>query len=183
MRVFYSLSVLALTLSACSQKAPTPNEADSAEAVVEETPAAALDRMDERAPVPLMPMMALHQKEHMRDHLVAVQEIVLALAEADFEGVEKAAGRIGFSEQMGRMCTHMGAGAKGFTEQGLDFHHTADRIALAAKERNSRKILEELGATLKTCTSCHSAWKQRVVSEAEWQELTGSKPPMQAAQD
>jgi DNA-binding MarR family transcriptional regulator len=40
----------------------------------------ALDRMDTRAPVPLLPMMANHQKQNMRDHLVAVQEIVAALA-------------------------------------------------------------------------------------------------------
>jgi hypothetical protein len=32
--------------------------------------------MDKRAPIPLTPMMAEHQKGMMRDHLVAVQEIV-----------------------------------------------------------------------------------------------------------
>jgi hypothetical protein len=62
----------------------------------------ALDRLDTRAPVPPLPMMANHQKQNMRDHLVAVQEITAALATDDFPAIERAAGRIGFSEQMGQ---------------------------------------------------------------------------------
>ena len=41
--------------------------------------AALLDSMDTRVPVPLLPMMANHQKQNMRDHLHAVQEIVGAV--------------------------------------------------------------------------------------------------------
>ena len=73
--------------------------------------------MDTRTPVPLLPMMADHQKRNMRDHLLAVQEIVAALAADNFAAVERSAGRIGYSEQMGQMCVHMGAGAPGFTER------------------------------------------------------------------
>jgi len=94
----------------------------------------ALDRLDTRIAVPLLPMMANHQKQNMRDHLVAVQEIVLAAASDDFDAVERAAGRMGYSEQMGQMCSHMGAGAPGFTEQALTFHHTADTIVTAARQ-------------------------------------------------
>lgn len=137
--------------------------------------------MDTRAPVPLLPMMANHQKQNMRDHLVAVQEIVAALATDDFAGVERAAGRIGFSEQMGQMCTHMGAGAPGFTEQALNFHHTADRISAAARDRDRARVMTELGATLQTCTSCHAAWKQQVVDEPTWTRLTPSTPPTHGA--
>lgn len=39
-----------------------------------------LDKMDTRRPLPLLPMMANHQKLNMRDHLLAVQEIIAALA-------------------------------------------------------------------------------------------------------
>jgi hypothetical protein len=139
-------------------------------------------RQDGRArPVPLLPMMANHQKQNMRDHLVAVQEIVAAIATDDFAGVERAAGRIGFSEQMGQMCTHMGAGASGFTEQALNFHHTADRIGAAARDRDRARVLAELGATLQTCTSCHAAWKQQVVDEPTWMRLTLSAPPTHGA--
>jgi len=170
-------------LAACSRDAPpTPATTATAPATPAVTSAPdALDRMDTRAPVPLLPMMANHQKQNMRDHLVAVQEIVAALATDDFPSIERAAGRIGFSEQMGQMCTHMGAGAPGFTEQALNFHHTADRITAAAHDRDRARVLTELGATLQTCTSCHAAWKQQVVDEPTWQRLTSSAPPTHGA--
>jgi len=79
---------------------------------------------------------------------------------------------------MGQMCTHMGAGAPSFTEQALNFHHTADRIATAAHARDRKQVLRELGVTLQTCTSCHATWKQQVVDETTWQTLTSSAPPM-----
>lgn len=174
---------LALGLAACAKEAPAPaaepvQPAPAAEAKTNDSATAALDRMDERDPVPLLPMMALHQKENMRDHLVAVQEIVAALATEDYAGVEKAAGRIGFSDKMAQMCTHMGAGAPGFTEQGIAFHHAADRIAEAARERDRGRVLTELGATLATCTSCHAKWKQQVVDQDAWQRLTKAPPPV-----
>jgi hypothetical protein len=169
---------LTLVLLACSKReevapvAPPP-------AAPAPAPSATLDAMDSRKPVPLLPMMANHQKQNMRDHLVAVQEIIAALALDDFAAIEKAAGRIGFSEQMGQMCTHMGAGAPGFTEQALHFHRTADGIAAAARAKDKPKVLSELSATLQTCTACHAAWKQQVVDEAGWQKATASAPPMQ----
>jgi hypothetical protein len=72
---------------------------------------AELDKLDQRRQVPLLPMMAHHQKQNMRDHLLAVQEILEGLGKEDFAAVEKASLRIGSSEQMERMCNHMGAGA------------------------------------------------------------------------
>jgi hypothetical protein len=112
----------------------------------------------------------------MRDHLVAVQEIVAALAAEDYAAIERSAGRIGFSEQMGQKCSHMGAGAPGFTEQAVAFHQTADRIADAARSQDREAVLTELGATLGTCTSCHATWKQQVVDETTWTKLTASAP-------
>src|SRR4029078_4747925 len=83
---------------------------------------ALLDSMDTRVPVPLLPIMPNHHKQNMRDHLHAVQEIVGAVGTGDFDAVARAAGTIGYSEQMGQMCNHMGAGAPGFTAQALRFH-------------------------------------------------------------
>jgi cytochrome c553 len=122
-------------------------------------------------------MMANHQKQNMREHLVAVQEITAALASDDFAAVEKAVGRIGFSEQMGQMCTHMGAGAPGFTEQAIAFHHTADRIAEAARSHDRKGVVTAFAATLSTCTACHAAWKQQVVDEPTWTRLTATAAP------
>jgi hypothetical protein len=179
------LWAVALTLlGACSREpqpapvvtAPPPRGAETAADALDR-----LDRLDLRRAVPLLPMMANHQKQNMRDHLVAVQEIVAGLAVGDFAGIEEAAARIGFSESMGQMCTHMGAGAPGFAEQAIEFHRTADRVTRAARERDARAVLGELAATLQTCTSCHAVWKQQVVDEPTWQRLTSLAPPGQGA--
>jgi hypothetical protein len=174
LRALLLASALAL-LDACTrEQAPAPEVMSIAE--LPPSAAEALEIMDVRTPVPMVPMMANHQKENMRDHLLAVQEIVLALASDDFAAVERAAGRIGFSEETGQMCTHMGAAAPGFIEQALAFHHTADGLAIAAHERDRGRVLGQLGATLEACTSCHSTWKQQVVDEASWQRLTSTAP-------
>jgi cytochrome c556 len=110
-------------------------------------------------------MMANHQKENMRDHLVVVQEVVTATARRDFSQAARAAERIGYSEAMGRMCEHMGAGAPGFTEQALAFHHSADRIVEAAKREDAAGVLAALGETLGTCNGCHATYKQQVVDK------------------
>lgn len=123
-----------------------------------------LDRLDQRRPVPLSPMMAQHQKENMREHLQAVQEVIAAAAVGDFDASAEAAKRMGFSEAMGRMCEHMGAGAPGFTEQALAFHHTADEIVAAASNRDGPSMLEAVAKTLRACTNCHATFKQQVVA-------------------
>lgn len=174
--VLFALALHAL--GGCARDVPTPAARPAAATT---SPWSALSAMDSRRPVPLLPMMANHQKENMRDHLLAVQEIVAALATEDFAAVERAAGRIGYSEHMGQMCTHMGAGAPGFTDQALGFHRTADRIGAAARDRDRGRVLTELGATLQTCTSCHAAWRQEVVDEATWRARTASAPPTHGA--
>jgi hypothetical protein len=136
-----------------------------------------LDATDTRTPVPLLPMMADHQKRNMRDHLLAVQEIVVALATDDFAAIERSVGRIGYSEQMGQMCAHMGAGAPGFTDKALEFHRTADTITEAARARDRARVLSALGATLQTCTGCHATFRQQIVDEATWNRITGTPVP------
>lgn len=136
-----------------------------------------LDGLDGRTSVPLLPMMANHQKKEMRDHLQAVQEIILAMSTDDFDAAERASKRMGFSDEMGAMCTHMGAGAPGFTEQALAFHHTADTIAEGARGHDKTAVLTALGKTLQSCTTCHAAFRQSVVDEATMSRLTGASAP------
>jgi hypothetical protein len=124
-----------------------------------------LDRLDRRKSLPLLPVMANHQKQNMREHLTVVQEVVSATATRDFAKVGHAAQRMGYSEAMGQMCEHMGAGAAGFSEQALAFHHSADRIADAARTEDSAAILGALGETLAACTACHATYKQTLVDK------------------
>jgi len=132
----------------------------------------ALDRLDPRTPVPLLPMMAEHQKRNMRDHLVAVQDMTGALAIGDFPAVQHAAERLGSSQQMTRMCEHMGAHAPGFTEVALSFHQTADSIGRAAARQDREAVLNALNRTLSACTGCHATYKQQVVDDVTWARLS-----------
>jgi cytochrome c556 len=161
-----------LSLGACAHEAPKPTR----------SPAQALEQLDGRSPVPLLPRMANHQKKNMREHLEAVQAIVTALVTDDFAAIEQAAGRMGFSEQMGKMCTNMGAAAPGFTPQALAFHHQADRIGDAARAHDRARVLTELSTTLQACTACHAVWQQQVVDEAGWRAATLAEPPAHALQ-
>jgi hypothetical protein len=180
-----------VTMAGCQRSAPsTPTPTATTNAEIGSMVVAAtgvceaqrtLDRMDTRIPVPLVPMMAKHQRQDMRDHLLAVQEIVMAAATDDFSGVEHAAGRIGFSDQMGQKCTHMGAGATGFAELALTFHHTADTIAVAARQHDRAAVMQALSATLQVCTGCHGAYRQSVVDDATWSRLTSMLAPTERA--
>jgi hypothetical protein len=155
-----------LLLGSCqptsSSSVPPPSAARDATAQ-HKSAADGLDQLDARRPVPLLPMMAQHQKQNMRDHLAVVQEVVAGLSAGDFAQVAQSARRMGYSETMAKMCNHMGAGAPGFTEQALAFHRSADGIAEAAAKRDSAAVLAALAATLTTCTTCHAAYKQHLV--------------------
>jgi hypothetical protein len=168
--------LLALALGCTRQEAPRPLPAAPVAAPAQH-PVDALNAIDTRRPVPLLPMMANHQKQNMRDHLVAVQEVVAALAADDMPAAQRASQRIGFSEPMGRMCSHMGMGAPGFTAQATNFHHTADRIGEAAARGDRPGVLRALNDTLLTCTGCHTTWRQEVVDDAEWRRRTAAAPP------
>jgi hypothetical protein len=171
------LALAAATLVGCQSpshprwSAPSASAAANAPQPSSSPAQAALDALDRRTPVPLLPVMANHQKQNMRDHLRVVQEIVTAVAAKDFDAVQGAVGRMGFSEGMGQMCEHMGAGAPGFTEMALRFHHEADEIGEAAKKQDSGAVLAALSRTLGNCTTCHDSYKQEVVDSGAWMAL------------
>lgn len=78
---------------------------------------------------------------------------------------------------MAQMCTHMGMGAPGFSDQAQGFHATADAIGAAAKKKDRKGVLRALGQTLSTCTACHETWKQAVVDEAAWSAASKTAAP------
>jgi len=170
------LGVAFSSVPACKQVATpvAPATARASAPPPPPSPAAdlALDRLDTRVPLPLLPHMAQHQKENMREHLIAVQEIALATGRGDFAAVEETSRRLGLSPSMERMCQHMGTGAPGFTEQALAFHRSADEITKAARSRDSAAVMTALGATLHLCTGCHATFRQKVVDETTWAGLT-----------
>lgn len=161
----------ALLATACA--APPPPVSEPV-AVVAPSAVDALNTLDPRTPVPLQPMMAWHQKQNMQEHLVAIQGITAALSQEDWEGVSTAAALIALSPQMQMQCEHMGAGAPGFTEAALDFHHRAAAITAGAEAQDTTAVLVATAHTLEACTSCHATYRQDVVDAQTWEARTGS---------
>jgi hypothetical protein len=161
----------------CLGEEPTPPTAaapaSASPSSASPEPAAELATLDSRRPLPLQPMMAWHQKQNMMQHLVAIQRITDGLARDDWDEVGRAAALIGTSPEMQMMCRHMGAGAAGFTEMALDFHHRADAIGAAARARDRAAVLRATSSTLQACTGCHAVFRQEVVDTATWQQRTG----------
>jgi hypothetical protein len=138
-------------------------------------PETELEMMDKRIPVPLVPHMALHQKQNMREHLEAIQSIVVGISMNDFKMIETAAAKMGYTKKMEQMCQMMGAGAEGFAERAISFHKTAEQVVLAAKSRDKKKVLSSLADTLAQCTSCHGSYRQQVVDDATLQQILSAK--------
>lgn len=127
--------------------------------------------IDTRTPLPMTAMMSAHQLSMMRDHLEAVQAIVQAMGTKNYKAMEEASKRLASSPQMTMMCNHMGKGSSGYPEMGLALHKAADRLVVDAKNKNYQQFVKNLGTTLKTCTSCHSTYRQKIISEEEFNKL------------
>src|SRR5687767_15989180 len=97
-RAFLAATWLCLGCRATAGGEPKPEASHLAKAAAPANPNAALDKLDQRRPVPLLPVMALHQKQNMRDHLEAVEQVVAAASAGDFDKVAAAATRMGYSE-------------------------------------------------------------------------------------
>ena len=123
--------------------------------------------VDSREPVKMTKEMAEHQLKNMRDHLEVITAIVDAMADKNFEEMRKESVRLASSPEMKKMCNNMGKATPGFTEMGLALHSAADGLVHAAKKKNYDKFVKNLGATLHTCTSCHSSFKQEIVTQEE----------------
>lgn len=117
-------------------------------------------------------MLAWHQKQNMMQHLVAIQRITDGLAREDWAEVASASALIESSPQMQKMCEHMDAGVEGFTEIALDFHRRADAIGESARAHDRVGALRATSNTLQSCTSCHAAFRQEVVSAVDWRQRT-----------
>lgn len=163
--VLSMLWIAACVLSVLSSRAVLADPADLLPA----------EGLDARTPLYLTPMMAAHQKQNMRGHLMAVQQIIVALQTGNYAAIGESAKEMGFSPQMGQMCEMMGAATPGFAEMALKFHHTADQIGAAANKRDRQTVLQALGKTLAICTGCHAIYVQKVVSDGAWEQMM-SKP-------
>ncbi len=96
----------------------------------------------------------------MRSFLEAVQTIVVALSKDELAVVSTAAKKVGMAEQGGMPAALKEKLPKGFKILGMKTHKAFDQMALDAKDiEDKQQALEQLGALMKNCVSCHAAFK------------------------
>ena len=118
---------------------------------------------DPRQLVQLPEMMQQHMMSNMRDHLAAINEILINLANGDLDkAAEVAEYRLGMSSLESHGASHM---AKFMPEQmrqaGTSMHKAASRFALVAEEGELLSAYNMLSVVTSTCVACHSGYRIR----------------------
>ena len=120
---------------------------------------------DVRMLVKLPEPMRVHTITSMRDHLLALQEIDIALARNDFERAASIAeSRLGMSSLELHGAAHIAPFMPpAMAEIGTSMHHAASRFAIEAQNasvsNDLRPALAALGSVMHQCVACHSAYR------------------------
>lgn len=116
---------------------------------------------DARAKVDFPAMMKSHMLGNMRDHLLALHEIQMALAKGELDKAgDIAETRIGMSSLISHNASHMAPFMpKGMQAIGTEMHHAASRFAMTAKEGDLPRALEGLSRVTEQCVSCHMNYR------------------------
>lgn len=118
---------------------------------------------DTRQLVKLPQMMQEHMLSSMRDHLLSVHEIQVALAKSEFDkAADVAEARLGMSSLASHGAEHMAPYMpKAMQEIGTAMHHAASRFALKAKEGDATQSLAALAEVTQQCVACHAGYRIR----------------------
>lgn len=109
--------------------------------------------------------LRLHTIASMRDHLLTLQKIDVALSKGDFETASRVAEqRLGMSSLELHAASHIAPFMpKGMQDIGTEMHHAASRFAVEAENasvnNDVRPALAALGAVMQQCVACHSAYR------------------------
>ena len=109
--------------------------------------------------------MRLHTIANMRDHLLSLQKIDVALSKGDFDTASRVAEqRLGMSSLEMHGAAHLAPFMpKGMQEIGTEMHHAASRFAIAADNasvsNDVRPALAALGDVMSQCVACHAAYR------------------------
>jgi hypothetical protein len=135
----------------------------AAQAHGHDTPAA--PSADTRQLVRFPEPMRQHTMANMRDHLLALQEIDLALAKGDFDKAASVAeSRLGMSSLERHGAAHLAPYMpKGMQDIGAQMHRAASRFAMEAQDASTsddlKPALAALGAVMQQCVACHAAYR------------------------
>ena len=109
--------------------------------------------------------MRLHTIASMRDHLLSLQEIDVALSKGDFEtAAQVAEQRLGMSSLEAHGAAHLAPFMpQGMQEIGTGMHRAASRFAVAAQDASAsndvKPALAALGDVMRQCVACHAAYR------------------------
>jgi len=118
---------------------------------------------DARSLVQLPEMMQQHMMSNMRDHLVAINEILISMTKGDFEkAAEIAEYRLGMSSLESHGASHMAKFMpEGMRQAGTAMHKAASRFALKAQEEDVSSAYNALSEVTSACVACHSGYRIR----------------------
>lgn len=109
--------------------------------------------------------MRLHTITSMRDHLLALQEIDMALSRNDFDKAASVAeGRLGMSSLELHGAAHIAPYMpQGMQDIGTQMHRSASRFAVEAQNASVssdvRPALAALGTVMQQCVACHATYR------------------------
>ena len=101
----------------------------------------------------------------MRDHLLALQEINVALSRNEFDKAASIAEqRLGMSSLELHGAEHIAPFMpQAMQDMGTSMHHAASRFALEAQNasvsNDVRPALAALGSVMQQCVACHAAYR------------------------
>ncbi len=118
---------------------------------------------DTRKLVNLPEMMQEHMMSNMRDHLSAVNEILVHMSTGELDKVvEIAENRLGMSSLKSHGASHMGKFMpKAMREIGMNMHRAASRFALKAEEGDLLPTYKMLHEITSACVACHTSYRIR----------------------
>lgn len=118
---------------------------------------------DTRQWVELPKMMQQHMMTNMRDHLVAINEVLINMANGELEkAAEVAEFRLGMSSLESHRASHMAKFMPtGMRQAGMSMHRAASRFALIAEEGDSLPAYKALSRVTSACVACHSGYRIR----------------------
>ena len=118
---------------------------------------------DSRQLVELPEMMQQHMMKNMRDHLVAINEILINIANDELEkAADVAEYRLGMSSLDSHGASHMAKFMpEGMRQVGTSMHRAASRFALKVQEGDLSPAYNALSQVTSACVTCHSGYRIR----------------------
>jgi hypothetical protein len=118
---------------------------------------------DTRQLVQLPEVMQEHMMSNMRDHLVAINEILLYMGSGDLYMAAKVAEqRLGMMSLESHGASHMAKFMpEGMRQMGTSMHRAASRFAMKVQEGELLPAYKSLSEVTSACVACHTAYRIR----------------------